>query len=99
MYDYIRSSDCPFDLLMTASDLATSGGKEDMYPSVKYLKNNNSAIRFCGATGLVILKEDNPELIAAVKQSYEMLNSYTGGRASYTLRISEWLLNKWKVKL
>ena len=58
MYDYMRSADCPFEELMEASDLATLGGKNDLNTFIQYLKNDNSAIRYWGATGLLILKDD-----------------------------------------
>lgn len=58
MYDYMHSAACPFDELMKASDQATLGGKSDLNTFVQYLKNKNSAIRYWGATGLLILKND-----------------------------------------
>jgi arylsulfatase A-like enzyme len=67
MYDYMRSAACPFDQLMEASDLATLGGKGDLNTFVNYLKNPNSAIRYWGATGLLILKNDAKPAILALK--------------------------------
>jgi hypothetical protein len=67
MYDYMRSAACPFDQLMEASDLATLGGKKDLNTFVGYLKNPNSAIRYWGATGLLILKNDAKPAIPALK--------------------------------
>ncbi len=166
MYDYMRSADCPFEELMEASDLATLGGKNDLNTFIKYLKSNNSAIRYWGVTGLLILKDDarpalpdlkeasadksgavatfaaealyglgekelarkiyirilqdtaaydmndqnfalnsidaigenSSEIQAAVQQSSKELNSSSEGRASFALRITEWLLKKWGIK-
>jgi len=51
MYDYIRSSGCPFKELIEASDLAVLGGPANIDDYVRYLKNENSAIRYWGVTG------------------------------------------------
>ncbi len=166
MYDYMRSAECPFDELMEASDLATLGGKSDLPAFVQYLKNENSAIRYWGATGLLILKneagqaipdlkealtdrsgavatlaaealyglgekepaletyirilqdtvnydltdqtfalnsidainENSPEIVGAVQQLFKELGSSAEGRASYSLRITQWLLEKWGIE-
>lgn len=69
MYDYMRSPECPFDELMKASELATLGGKKDLGVFVKYLHSSNSAIRYWGATGLLILKKDAIPAISELKKS------------------------------
>ncbi|MCL4481053.1 MAG: sulfatase [Bacteroidetes bacterium] len=69
MYDYMRSETCPFDKLMAASDLATLGGESNLNTFVLYLKNNNSAIRYWGATGLLILKNSARAAIPALKEA------------------------------
>lgn len=69
MYDYMRSSECPFDELMNAADLATLGGKNNLSTFIQYLKNSNSAIRYWGATGLLILKNDAKPAISALKEA------------------------------
>jgi len=166
MYDYMRSAECPFDELMNAADLATLGGKSNLDTFVQYLKNNNSAIRYWGATGLLILKNDarpaisalkeasadksgavatlvaealyglggkelareiytriledavtydvndrifalnsidavndnSPELKAAVQQLFKEQDSSAKDNASYSVRMTEWLLKKWGIK-
>ncbi len=67
MYDYMRSAACPFEELMEASDLATLGGKGDLNTFVKYLTSPNSAMRYWGVTGLLILKNDAKPAISALK--------------------------------
>jgi hypothetical protein len=69
MYDYMRSPECPFDELMKAADLATSGRKSDLNTFIQYLNNNNSAIRYWGATGLLILKDDAKPAIPDLKKA------------------------------
>jgi N-sulfoglucosamine sulfohydrolase len=63
MYDYMRSSECHFEELVKASDLAVLGGAENLDDFVGYLKNDNSVMRYWGATGLLVLKDDAREAI------------------------------------
>jgi len=69
MYDYMRSTGCPLNELLDASGLATSGNPKDLDAFKGFLNHDNSAIRYWGATGLLILKEGArpaiPELEAA----------------------------------
>ena len=58
MYDYVRSPECQFNKMIEASDAAVLGGPADLSKFVDYLKSENSAIRYWGATGLLILKEN-----------------------------------------
>lgn len=68
MYDYMRSEACPFEELMKASDLALFGGPDDIDTFVGYLKNENSAVRYWGVTGLLILKDAARPAIPALKE-------------------------------
>jgi len=69
LYDYVRSEECPFEELITASNQAVLGGAENLETFREYLKNGNSAMRYWGATGLLVLKEKArpaiPELTTA----------------------------------
>lgn len=69
MYDYVRSSECPFEELVKASDLAVLGGAENLDDFIGYLKDENSAMRYWGVTGLLVLKENArkaiPDLLKA----------------------------------
>ena len=69
MYDYMRSDECPFEELMKAADLATLGGPEDLDTYTGYLKSDNSAIRYWGATGLLILKDKAQPAIPVLKEA------------------------------
>jgi len=53
LYDYVRSDECPFEELIKASDLAVMGGPDNLDTYAEYLKNQNSAMRYWGATGLL----------------------------------------------
>jgi N-sulfoglucosamine sulfohydrolase len=67
MYDYMRSAACPFEELMKSADLATLGGPKELKTFISYLKSENSAIRYWGATGLLILKDAAKPAISALK--------------------------------
>jgi N-sulfoglucosamine sulfohydrolase len=54
MYDYMRSKECPFDELLEAAEMATLAGKGDVSAYLEYLKSKHPAIRYWGATGLLI---------------------------------------------
>ena len=57
LYDYMRSPACPFEKLLEASEKATLGGPEKINTFIEYLQDENSAIRYWGVTGLLIIKE------------------------------------------
>lgn len=67
IYDYMRSSLCPFDQLLKASDLAVLGNPKDLNTYIKYLQDQNVAIRYWGVTGIVRLKEAGRPAINALK--------------------------------
>ena len=69
MYDYMHSDECPFEELMKAADLATLGGPEDLDTYTGSLKSDNSAIRYWGVTGLLILKDEARPAIPALKEA------------------------------
>lgn len=69
MYDYMHSDECPFDELIEAAELATLGGPEDLNTYVAYLNNNHSGIRYWGATGLLMLKDQAKPAIPALKKA------------------------------
>jgi len=69
MYDYMRSPECPFSELMKASELALSGKTKNLKKLVSNLKSDNSAIRYWGATGLLILKEDAQPAVNELKKA------------------------------
>jgi len=76
MYDYMRSDECPFDELIQAAELATLGGPEHLNTFLEYLKNDHSGIRYWGATGLLILKDEaRPAIPVLLEASYDRAGS------------------------
>jgi N-sulfoglucosamine sulfohydrolase len=69
-YDYFRQPGLPFREIVEAANLGSSASARDFDTLVAYLKNSDSAIRYWGATGLLILKEDArpaiPDLMEAL---------------------------------
>ncbi len=56
-YDYMRSGQVPLKEIMEAADVASQGDENNIRILTDYLKNADSAIRYWGATGLLILGE------------------------------------------
>ncbi|KPK84008.1 MAG: sulfatase [Bacteroides sp. SM23_62_1] len=69
MYDYMRSPACPFNKLLEASRLATLGSAQDISQYIEYLKDENSAIRYWGVTGLLIHNDNAQDAIPALMES------------------------------
>ena len=85
IYDYMRSPECPFDELMDASGVATLGSKKNINTFIKNLKSRNSAIRYWGATGLLILKSDAKPAIAELKVATNDISGTVATLASEAL--------------
>lgn len=69
MYDYMRSPECPFDKLLEASRLATLGSARDIPQYIEYLKDDNSAVRYWGVTGLLIHKDNARDAFPVLMES------------------------------
>lgn len=67
MYDYMRSADCPFDELLAAAELATQPGNGTIQEYIELLKNDDSALRYWGVTGLLIHKKNAKAALSALK--------------------------------
>ncbi|MFW5830946.1 MAG: sulfatase-like hydrolase/transferase [Prolixibacteraceae bacterium] len=57
MYDYMRSGKVDLQAIMEAAEVATLGKAENIEKLKSYLKSDESAIRYWGASGLLILKD------------------------------------------
>jgi arylsulfatase A-like enzyme len=55
MYDYMRSGKINLEEIINAAEIATLGKVENIETLKTYLKSNESAVRYWGATGLLIL--------------------------------------------
>jgi N-sulfoglucosamine sulfohydrolase len=55
MYDYMRSEKINLEEIIDAAEIATLGKVENIETLKTYLKSNESAVRYWGATGLLIL--------------------------------------------
>lgn len=67
MYDYMRSGKINLDEIIDAAEIATLGKIENLDKLKAYLKNDESAIRYWGATGLLILKDKAAPAIEDLK--------------------------------
>jgi N-sulfoglucosamine sulfohydrolase len=68
MYDYMRSPECPFEDLLSAANLATSGDPGALDTFIEYLNHEHSAMRYWGVTGILILKDAARPAIPALKR-------------------------------
>ncbi|MFA5329451.1 MAG: sulfatase-like hydrolase/transferase [Prolixibacteraceae bacterium] len=68
-YDYMRSGNVSLKTIVEAADLASLGQKENLEQMIEWLKNEDSAVRYWAATGLLILKEDARSAIPELKEA------------------------------
>ena len=67
MYDYMRSGKINLQEIMDAAEIATLGKVEHIEKLEAYLKNEESAVRYWGATGLLILGEKASVAVESLK--------------------------------
>ncbi|MCY1720293.1 sulfatase [Prolixibacteraceae bacterium Z1-6] len=67
MYDYMRSGKINLDQIMEAAEIATLGKTENLEKLKSYLKSDESAVRYWGASGLLILGEKAAPAISDLK--------------------------------
>lgn len=88
MYDYMRSGKIDLPEIMEAAEIATLGKTENIDRLKSYLKSKESAVRYWGASGFLILKNDATpaieELKTAVKDQSESVVS-VAAEALYNL--------------
>ena len=68
-YDYMRSGKIELKPIIEAAEIATLGKPENMDQMKSYLQNDESAIRYWGATGLLILGDKASPAKDALKTS------------------------------
>ncbi|NQU53185.1 MAG: sulfatase-like hydrolase/transferase [Bacteroidetes bacterium] len=69
MYDYMRSGKINLAEIMEAAEIATLGKPENLEKLKTYLKSDESAVRYWGASGLLILKDEAAPAIEVLKAS------------------------------
>ena len=71
LYDYMRTANLPFPLIVETANLASDGDPKNFDRLCELLQNDESAIRYWAATGLLILKD---EAKPAIPQLLKTLN-------------------------
>lgn len=71
IYDYMRSGDVPLEQIIKAAENATTATKDDLPVLLSYLESNDSAIRYWGVTGLLILGESARPATGELKELLE----------------------------
>jgi hypothetical protein len=73
IYDFMRAGKVDLPAIVDAAEIATLRNPENIEMLISYLKNSESAIRYWGATGLLILGENaaaaKPDLMEALNDS------------------------------
>ena len=67
IFDYFQSGKVNIKEIIEAAELASFGKVENKQKMVEFLKSNESAIRYWGATGLLLLGEKGKSEIPALK--------------------------------
>lgn len=67
IYDYMRSDEFSLEEIIEAAEAATLASGDDIVRLTVYLQSNESAIRYWGATGLLMLGEDAKPALAELK--------------------------------
>ena len=68
-YDYMRSANPDLKRLIQTADAAATATTEDIPELEKYLKSEDAATRYWGATGLLILKEKAKPALPALREA------------------------------
>jgi len=69
MYDYMRENDVDMMEIVEAAELASLGKEESLPAFIRYLENDDPAVRYWGATGLLILGKKASSAIQALKEA------------------------------
>lgn len=69
IYDYMREENIPLEEIFNAAEVASEGNPENLPLLVKFLESDDSAIRYWGATGLLILGEKARSAVPALEKA------------------------------
>ncbi|MEG3658413.1 sulfatase [Arenibacter palladensis] len=67
IYDYFQSGAVDIQKIIEAADLASLGKVENKQRLMDFLKSNESAVRYWGATGLLLLGKNGKSAISSLK--------------------------------
>src|SRR5690606_19840183 len=87
MYDYMRSANIDLESIIDAAEKATLGKVENLQTLQNYLKSDESAIRYWGATGLLILGQE------AMPAKADLLTTLNDASANVVVVAAEALYN------
>jgi len=68
IFDFFQSGKVPIEAIIDAADIASEGNIENKDKLLQFLQSDDSAIRYWGATGLLILGEQAKSEVAALKK-------------------------------
>lgn len=85
LYDYLQSDSTPYDEMLNAAQLATSAGAGDIDAYTSYLESDNSAIRYWGAVGLLIHRENAMPAKSALEKAANDKSGAVATMAAETL--------------
>lgn len=71
IFDYFQSGEVPIKEIIEAAELASLGRVENKQKMVEFLTSKESAIRYWGATGLLLLGENGKSEITALKKAID----------------------------
>ncbi|MEX2512933.1 MAG: sulfatase-like hydrolase/transferase [Cyclobacteriaceae bacterium] len=66
-YDYMRSGGVDMNALIEAAEIGSNPSENSIAELIKMLSSDDSAIRYWGATGLLILEEEGMEAVEKLK--------------------------------
>jgi arylsulfatase A-like enzyme len=69
IFDYFQSNEVNIKQIVEAADLASYGKPENKQRMVEFLKSREAAVRYWGATGLLLLGENAVSAIPILKQA------------------------------
>jgi len=69
IYDYMREENIPLEEIVNAAEVASEGNPENLPLLVKFLDSDDSAIRYWGAMGLLILGEKARPAVPALEKA------------------------------
>lgn len=69
IYDYMRSNDVPLTEIIDIAEKATLADGDDLSDLISYLTSDDSAIRYWGATGLLIIGDEAEPVTGELKNA------------------------------